>query len=147
MQKLLQRAAQAKHQAARRAAKRASKNAAAHRKRAELTEIIVRRQMADDVRAARQARHENRLYGPLAPRRDVGEARLTYGAMEGRRLGDPSAKTTKKKPEEGMRGDAQPIVPRDRVVITEGRDRGRIGTVLNVDRKKQECTVQGLNQV
>lgn len=39
------------------------------------------------------------------------------------------------------------IVEGDRVVLLEGRDKGKIGKVLSLDRQRQEVTVEGLNLV
>jgi ribosomal protein L24 len=39
------------------------------------------------------------------------------------------------------------IVKGDRVVLLEGRDKGKIGKITNVDTKRVECTVEGLNMV
>ena len=140
MQRVLQRTKQAKAQAARRALKRSQKNASDIRRRTKQTESVIGQSISDDIRQARIVRQENRRYGPLAPRRDVGDAKDTYGAMPLRRL-----QGFIKPPEE--RVNAQPIVADDRVVVVQGRDKGRIGTVVSVDKERHECTVQGLNLV
>ncbi|KAI9882070.1 MAG: hypothetical protein M1823_006191 [Watsoniomyces obsoletus] len=140
MQKVLQRTAHAKAQAVRRALKRSQKNAADIRLRDRKTQSPLGNEMADEIRAARRVRREDRSLGPLAPRRDVGELQHTYGTMSPQRL-QGFLKPVEK------RAEAQPIVAGDRVVLVEGRDQGRIGRVISVDKKRHECTVQGLNLV
>ena len=81
------------------------------------------------------------MLGPLAPKRDVGNAKDTYGTLSPRRF----------------RGVEKPkgqykewgIVEGDRVVIVQDghREQGKIGTVREVRKEAEECTVQGLNQV
>jgi len=39
------------------------------------------------------------------------------------------------------------IVADDRVVLLEGRDKGKIGKVVSTDPKRNECTVEGCNMV
>jgi len=46
-----------------------------------------------------------------------------------------------------IKGPKLLLVPGDRVVLLEGRDKGKIGTITAVDWKRAECTVQGLNLV
>ncbi len=140
MQKVLQRTAHAKAQAARRALKRSQKNAADIRLRDRKTQSPLGSEMAEEIRQARRVRREDRELGPLAPRRDVGELQDTYGTVSPRRL-----QGFLKPPEQ--RAEAQPIVAGDRVVLVDGRDKGRIGQVISVDKKRHECTVKGLNLV
>lgn len=103
-------------------------------------ESVVGQQMSEDIRQARRVRREDWALGPLAPKRDVGDAQETYGAVDVRRL-----EGFTKRPEERIHSDT--IVANDRVVIVEGRDQGRIGEVINVNKRKHECTVKGLNMV
>jgi large subunit ribosomal protein L24 len=39
------------------------------------------------------------------------------------------------------------LVKGDRVVLLEGRDKGKIGKITATDRIRAECTVEGLNMV
>lgn len=140
MQKVIQRAARAEAQAARRNAIRLEKYRSAKRT-SEKTSYRLNLKMASlDIKKARIARREDRELGPLAPRRDVGDLKDTYGTIESSRLRGPL-----KRPED--RKEAQLIVAGDRVVVTEGRDKGRIGEVSSVDRKRHEAIVKGLNMV
>ncbi|KAI9793505.1 MAG: hypothetical protein M1816_007937 [Peltula sp. TS41687] len=140
MQKVLQRTARAKTQAARRAAIRWEKERSTRRtlQRSEHDELW--KMASRDIKNARIARREDRELGPLAPKRDVGDSKETYGVLDSRRTRGPIKREEDKK-------DAQLIVAGDRVVIIEGRDKGRIGPVVRVDRKRHEAVVKGLNLV
>ena len=140
MQKVFKRTALAKAQAARRANIRASKERSTERVLQRKEQDFLSRRVYLDIKAAQLARREDRELGPLAPKRDVGTMKDTYGTMDPRRL-----RGLKKSKEE--RGEAQLIVPGDRVVLVEGRDKGRIGEVKSVDKERHECIVAGLNMV
>lgn len=140
MQKVLQRTARAKAQAARRAAIRLEKERSSRATLERKERDDVRRMAFQDIRNARIARREDRELGPLAPRRDVGDLKETYGAMDVRR-----SRSVEKREED--RTDAQLIVVGDRVVVIQGRDKGRIGQVTSVDRKRHEAVVKGVNMV
>jgi len=141
MQKLLKRTALVKRQAARKAADRRGKYESDSRKLRvnEQTQIYV--SIRGDRRAAQRARHEDWLLGPLAPKRDAGESRDTYGTLSPRRLRGVE------KPKAQVKDWG--IVAGDRVVIVqEGhRDKGKIGKVREVRKDAEECFVQGLNRV
>ncbi|KAI9811937.1 MAG: hypothetical protein M1826_003009 [Phylliscum demangeonii] len=139
MQKILRRVAMAKSQVARRNEARARKNRVMWNKVNDSQDQAVRAQIMQDVRQARIARREDYELGPLAPRRDVGDLKDTYAAMDPRRTrGFIIAEEERK--------EAQPIVTGDRVVLIQGRDKGRIGQVRSVDKQRHECVVAGLNQ-
>ena len=36
---------------------------------------------------------------------------------------------------------------RDRVVVLEGRDKGKIGQILSIDEEKMSATIDGINSV
>ena len=40
-----------------------------------------------------------------------------------------------------------PIMVGDRVVVMEGREKGKIGMVKGTDKEREELTVEGLNKV
>ena len=141
MQKLLKRVALAKNQAKRRATKEKGVELSIEKKIVHRQETSLYSFRREDIRAARSARREDWVLGPLAPRRDVGNKKDTYGAMDSRLL----------------RGVEKPdgywkdwcIVEGDRVVVIENghRDKGKIGKVTSVSEKAEECIVNGLNQV
>jgi len=102
----------------------------------------------DAIRTARKVQREDWELGPLAPRRDVGDLKERYGAFPGHRL---DGYELLGKPEKERRlapwGGKITLKMGDRVAIMSGRDKGRIGKVLEVDAQKLEATVEGLNMV
>ena len=141
MQKVLRRTALAKKQAERRLAARKGKNNSDERKLRANEQKHIGRSVRDDILNARRARREDFLLGPLAPRRDVGDKKDIYGTVGPQRLRGVE------KPE-GQYKDWG-IVQGDRVVIVQDghRERGKIGTVREVRKAAEECTIQGLNMV
>ena len=139
MQKVLSRSALAKRQAERRATKKAAEKAIEKRR----TSWRERKQISGlnktIYRAERAARREDWILGPLAPRRDVGEAAKTYGALP------PGLTRGFEKVEWKEHG----IVQGDRVAVAirGHRDEGKIGTVLELSKEREECVVEGLNRV
>ena len=140
MQKVIRRTALAERQAARRAKVRKSKFDSEKRILDLQDSILRRRSVLQTLKDARIARREDWQLGPLAPRRDVGEQRDTYGASDTRLLRGPELPKS-----EQMK--FWPIVAGDRVVIMDGRDKGKIGTVRSTDKVRSELTVEGLNKV
>lgn len=141
MQKLLKRTVLAKRQAARKAAARTGKYESDSQKLRVKEQTQINTSVREDRRAAQRARHEDWLLGPLAPKRDVGDVRDTYGTLSPRRLrGVEKAKQQVKD---------WGIVAGDRVVIAQDghRDKGKIGKVREVRKAAEECFVQGLNRV
>lgn len=153
MQKVFKHTIRAEKQAARRLVRKKEKcNRAIWRTTKEQNQVH-RKDETDVIKAARVARREDYELGPLAPRRDVGDQQDSYGTINMQRMqgrippwqerleilkfwggGD------KKKPHLNLAVD-------DRVVLLDGRDKGKIGTVTNIDTDRAECTVEGLNMV
>jgi large subunit ribosomal protein L24 len=140
MQKVLRRTALAKAQATRRKAARAAANAKDAQIIRRHNEGVIDQQVRQDIRDARTRRIEQRDLGALAPRWDVGEKKDSYGTLDSRRI------RGKEIPRE-QRIQFHNIVEGDRVVIIEGRDKGRIGMVKTLNRETEEVTVKGLNMV
>ncbi|KAI9806191.1 MAG: hypothetical protein M1825_006306 [Sarcosagium campestre] len=140
MERVLRRTSLAKAQAIKKLAKRAEKNAAIDRKVKKLQHQQVSKAPGQDILAERRNRREDWELGPLAPRRDVGTERELIGAMDGRR-----ARLREVPREERIR--FWPIVPDDRVVLLDGRDKGKIGVVKTTNSKTNGLTVSGLNMV
>ncbi|CAK4027154.1 Hypothetical predicted protein [Lecanosticta acicola] len=90
------------------------------------------------IRQERRQRKEDWELGPLAPRRDAGDKRTSYGSIS---------------IYEWIPGDVDPkkrvkwwhIAAGDRVVMLTGRDRGKIGTVSNVHPEKNALQIRNLN--
>lgn len=103
---------------------------------------------AEAIRKERRDRREDWELGPLAPRRDVGDMKNHYGALPGTRL-DGYEIMTKAEREKRLAPWGWRVALRegDRVVVINGRDKGSIGKVKEVDEKKLEAQVEGLNMV
>ncbi|KAI9733250.1 MAG: hypothetical protein M1834_003334 [Cirrosporium novae-zelandiae] len=142
MKRVFRHAALAQRQAKRVEAKFARENRLAEK----WQNIAVRKNQVrlanDEIKEARKAWREDWFMGPLAPRRDVGENKDTYGATASERL--QSLKVPEAKRQKFIN-----IVPGDRVVITvkRHRDYGKIGVVLSVEEEAETVTVQGLNRM
>lgn len=79
--------------------------------------------------------------GPLAPRRDVGNSKETYGTVSPKQLGGVVKEKSQRKDWCIREGD------RVVIVASKHRDRGKIGKVKSVREDAEECTVEGLNMV
>ena len=148
MQKLLRRTAQAQTQASRRSRAQASKGRAETRRIRHFKTTDFNRKVLDDTKAAKQARREDYLLGALAPRRDVGAAKETYGMLDARRLVQPATQgigIEKRRKEAEWSGIRQG----DRVVVVGKRERdcGKIGEVVEVRWVQGVCVVEGVNLV
>ena len=120
-------------------------------RRTNLSDFKQRHQLLRNrIRAQRTARREDWTLGPLAPRRDAGEGKETYGTVGLRELQGAEGQKGKRKGE--AKKDGELIWVGDRVVVVgekgpEGRERGRIGTVTEVKREQGECVVEEMNLV
>ena len=141
MQKVLRATARAKTQAQRKHAAVEAHNRIVNRRLRINEQKSIDEERRTLIKAARTARREDWLMGPLAPRRDVGDAKDTYGTVSPRQLRAPVK-------ENGTWKDWC-IRKDDRVVLVAPRhpDRGKIGKVLSVREEAEECTVEGLNMV
>jgi len=151
MQKVIRRTLLAERQALRRQKARLELKKKSEANNAREENQFMLREQRKISRAAAYAQKEDYALGPLAPKRDVGSARFAYGAVSGQLIrGTDLIEGTKrmeafKKEVEGFGLDA--ITEGDRVVIIEGRDKGRISTVESIDKEKGEVTVKGVNLV
>ena len=148
MQKVIRRTILAENQAARRLARR--KETARRERAKSLREQagFSNRDESATLKAARIARREDWELGPLAPRRDVGDARDTYATINSQRSRGPELGMRERmERKNAVGGRYMNIVTGDRVVLLEGRDKGKIGKISNIDVPRGECTVEGLNMV
>lgn len=100
------------------------------------------------VKAARQARREDWELGPLAPKRDVGDVAEKYGAASPYLLRPPPlSEKEQKKALEPYGGKLLHFRKGDRVVMIQGRDKGKISTIREIDRERASVTVDKLNVV
>ena len=140
MEKVIRATDRAKTQARRRLLAQRAQVAYERRTKDQKTAAIVSRHVHSDIRTARATQREDWLLGPLAPRRDVGSLQDTYGTIHANRTRGVREK-----------GDQQDycIEKGDRVVVVgkEFRDRGKIGKVLSVDVKHNQCKIDDINLV
>lgn len=112
-----------------------------HRLRSELRkhEALKLKDDYSTIKAARLARREDWLLGPLAPRRDLGSSKDTYGTVDSTHV--------QHIPKRGKIRD-HCIAEGDRVVIVgDFPDQGLIGKVRQVKVGAETCMVEGLNMV
>jgi large subunit ribosomal protein L24 len=148
MQKVIRRTILAEKQAARRLGKKKDKAAFEKRKSAREQVGFFTRDQVKDIRNAKKAQWEDYTLGPLAPKRDAGLAKDTYGTINGQRLKGPDLEGPKRREAtKQVGGKYMNIVTGDRVVILKGIDKGKIGIIHSTNLKAGECTVKGLNMV
>jgi len=103
---------------------------------------VNRRMVKKIVKNEQLNRKEDWKLGPrLAPRRDVGEAAEKYATID-QALLHPPEKTTKE-----QKGFRSHLTQEDRVVILEGRDKGKIGIVSDVNVRAQSVKIRNMNLV
>lgn len=147
MQAVIRRTVLAERQAARRLVKRRTKNHHEEMKTRREHERFAQKHLTGDIKNARAARREDYDLGPLAPRRDVGLKKDTYGTIHSNQLHGQKLTMEERLEVNPSGGRYANIVPGDRVVVLEGADKGRIGKVQSFDKDKQQITVEGLNMV
>lgn len=137
----------AKAQAVRRLARRKERDIRITNRSKREQENYVKKEVATDIKAARLARREDWELGPLAPKRDVGLKKDTYGTISTMRLRGKELSLEERLKLNPDGGRYPTIVAGDRVVLLQGRDKGKIGKVAALDAARQEVTVEGLNMV
>lgn len=103
-------------------------------------QLRVTRDESSRIMQARINRQTDWQTGALAPRRDVGELATKYGAASIYNI-----QMTDLDPK--LRPKWLPYKTGDRVVITEGRDKGKIGVVADIDFDKGGVQVKDLNMI
>ena len=140
MEKVIRRTALARNQAKRKVIRSEKARDKTAHKRFVQQSIIYNNVFEGYNKAARQARQEDWLRGPLAPRRDVGDATYTFGALPMDIVnGVPRPKR--------LRAEYVNFAQGDRVCCIRGKDKGAIGEVLSVDEKAETVQVAGMNEV
>jgi large subunit ribosomal protein L24 len=148
MQKVIKRTVLAERQAARRLKRRREKNSRNDAKTNREQNNLGRAIEVSQLKQARLNRREDYELGPLAPRRDVGDWTDKWGTIDPHRSrGQELSDREKKKIWEPWGGKFPNIVVGDRVVLLEGRDKGKIGTIEVIDKDRAEVKVKGLNLV
>ncbi|KAK0924247.1 hypothetical protein LTR91_000779 [Friedmanniomyces endolithicus] len=99
----------------------------------------LKRVTSANIRTARLARQEDWEAGALlAPRRDVGEQANTYGAIMMYNANVPEL-PARKQPK------WLPFSEGDRLLVIKGRDKGRIGECIEVQKERGCVRIKGLN--
>ncbi|KAK5133935.1 hypothetical protein LTR08_007055 [Meristemomyces frigidus] len=141
MQQIHQRTARATRSAAKKLAKQRD-----HTRKGESWDryqslVRTQRSTAATVRDARANRRADWEAGALlAPRRDGGEQKDTYGALTLYELHPPDVEPRRQPKWAG-------ISEGDRVVVLKGREKGKIGVVEEVNVAKASVRIKGLNRV
>lgn len=141
MQKIIRATERAKTQAQRKLTAEQACNRKIERKQRIMDQKEINREVRARIMAARTARREDWLMGPLAPRRAVGNAKDTYGTVDIRQVRAPKKAMDERKDWCIREGD------RVVVIAPKHRDRGKIGKVKSVRAEADECMVEGLNLV
>ncbi|APA12516.1 hypothetical protein SS1G_03866 [Sclerotinia sclerotiorum 1980 UF-70] len=149
MQKVIRRTILAEKQAVRRLARRQRKN--------ELDEFAIRQDRmrmwnGENLKRAKEnkvARREDWELKELAPKRDVGSKADKYGSIESHFVEEPAARRKEILEILDLWGGKKHlnITAGDRVVVIQGRDKGKIGKVEKVDKQRAEVYCEGLNMV
>ena len=138
----------AEKQAARRKHKRGEANARARRWNLIQQNKHENREKLAMIRQERIARREDWEMGPLAPKRDVGPNKDRYGTVPATQLHGLQLRVHEKHEMlRQLKERYQTIVVGDRVVLLEGRDKGKIGKVSSKDMARGEIKVKDLNMV
>ncbi|KAF2399072.1 hypothetical protein EJ06DRAFT_69238 [Trichodelitschia bisporula] len=100
--------------------------------------------LVENMKAARIARREDYELGPLAPNRHAGEQGEKYGTAAGQLLQYYKLPRNELERAKKRRGENEFRV-NDRVVVLRGRERGKIGTVFEV--QDETMKILGVNHV
>lgn len=141
MQKLIQRSSAAKREAARRATRQVGARESEHVFQYRQQLKAQKASQAMYVKSERERRRETYEAGVLAPRYDVGESVENFATV------DPYVVTGISKAWKHYKDLVIPFAEGDRVVITKGRDKGRIGRIATIDEKAGCVKINGLNMV
>lgn len=140
MQKVIRATERAKVQARRRTLIRRARENRQQRTLLKRREQTAAKDKHAIIQAARIARREDWLFGSLAPRRDSGDSRGTYGTVKFQYV-------------QGVAKLGRPrdycIAEGDRVVVVDGNfpEQGRIGTVKELRIRAETCLIEGFHMV
>ncbi|KAF1983095.1 hypothetical protein K402DRAFT_466332 [Aulographum hederae CBS 113979] len=140
MQKILRHSGLARRQAARKAKKLEEKENHLDTRRWLKEEVAVRRAATQNMKVQRLAQREDWYLGPLAPKRLNEHTIEKYATVDLPMLQTPEL------PKHYKLQPFQPLHAGERVVILEGNDKGRIGTIMNIDEKTDRIRIKGMNK-
>ncbi|QDS76280.1 hypothetical protein FKW77_001812 [Venturia effusa] len=116
------------------------------RKRARQRHVLYLRDLRKVYKDAKLARLEDIQLGPLAPKRDVGELKDSFGTVPSNLLHPPPISAMDRAKEEAAVGQYRFCV-HDRVVVIRGKETGKIGTVTDVNNETMQLSIRGFNGV
>lgn len=125
------------------------KNIAEHKKKQKellRNSSLVTKALNAPRRAAVKAMKEDWALGPLAPKRDIGELEGQLGTISLNQANLPEPTDAQVNQRWKMMG-MNKFKEQDRVVVTQGRDRGKIGQIVLIDEVKMTCAIDGINRV
>ncbi|KAF1350869.1 hypothetical protein BDV97DRAFT_295055 [Delphinella strobiligena] len=140
MQKLIQRTSAAQRQAARRAARQSGKRENAKEYQSRQQHKAHNAALTMYIKSERERRREIYEAGKLAPRYDAGENVRNYATV------DPYVLQGVNRSWNEYKDDVCPFEEGDRVVVTHGRDQGKISRISTLDIQAGHVKIAGLNQ-
>lgn len=141
MQKLIQRTSAAQRQAARRAVRQSGKRENEFEQQNRQQHKAKNASLGMYMKSERERRREVYEAGKLAPRYDAGENVRNYATV------DPYVLQGVSRTWAQYKDDVCPFEEGDRVVVTRGRDQGKISRIQSLDIKAGHVKLAGLNQV
>ena len=141
MQKVIRATERAKTQATRKLTAQKAHNRILNRKLRYEEQKHINAEVRSRIMAARIARREDWLMGPLAPRRDVGTSKDTYGTVSVKQMRAVAKEKSERKEWCIREGD------RVAIIAPKHREAGKIGVVKEVRAEADECMIEGLNLV
>ncbi|KAI1825684.1 hypothetical protein F4861DRAFT_161293 [Xylaria intraflava] len=150
MQKILRRVATAERVVAKRQKIKNLKYRRATQKTETQQSIQHVSQALEEVERAKQAIRDDWAMGPLSPRKDVGEWEGAHGAIGDTRFSNPVTRISlaARNARCQWAGGAYylNLAVGDRVVLLDGPDKGRIGTISDLIHDRAEVVVKDLNK-
>ncbi|KAI0513211.1 hypothetical protein F5B22DRAFT_612700 [Xylaria bambusicola] len=149
MQKILRRVATAERVAAKRKKAKKAKVWNRNEKDAKAQTLQHVRRALGEIQEGKQMVRDDWAMGPIAPRADVGDFQGAFGSVsEVRYTGTRFFSLAVRNARCQWAGGAYQLclAKGDRVVLLDGPDKGRIGTISEINEDTAEVTVQDLNK-
>jgi large subunit ribosomal protein L24 len=140
MQRVIQRTTSARKQALRRTIKSQERQQLLDRIQTKRARKDYGATLSAQFQTARRNRYEDWEKGPLAPMRDSGLDRTTYGGQEGSVLHPPRL------PKHEQRRHVL-FAEGDRVCVIRGREQGKINVITQVNRDSETVLIKDVNMV
>lgn len=116
------------------------------RKQARQRQVEYLRAVRKVHKDAKLARIEDIQLGPLAPKRDIGDLKDSFGTVANTVLHPPAVGKMDRAKEEAAVGQNRFCV-HDRVVVIRGKEAGKIGTVTEVHDDSMQLSIRGFSGV